>query len=126
MTPNARFTDFIKDITPSSTTTSNCISAHTSVRDALANDSEFKSRVKRVFLGGSYKRSTAIRPKTKDGKTERPDVDLYVVTDGSTWWNEPSELIDELYAALKQGMDGAWNYQNQSRTLRDSAFNEQS
>ncbi|MEM1154828.1 MAG: hypothetical protein AAGI44_11865 [Pseudomonadota bacterium] len=102
MTPNARFTEFIKDITPSETTVANCKSAHTSVRTALLGDEEFKKRVKRIFLGGSYKRSTAIRPKKKGDSTERPDVDLYVVVDGNPWSVEPAELMDELYAALNR------------------------
>ena len=102
MTPNARFTEFIRDITPSSTTMSNCQSAHKSVREALLNDEKFKGQAKRIFLGGSYKRSTAIRPKKKNGSTERPDVDLYVVVDGYPWYSDPSALIDELYAALNR------------------------
>lgn len=105
MTPNARFTEFVKDITPSETTVSNCKSAHTSVRKALLKDDEFKGRVKRVFLGGSYKRYTAIRPRTKNGSTERPDVDLYAVVDGTPWDSDPVELMDELYAALNRARD---------------------
>jgi predicted nucleotidyltransferase len=102
MTPNARFNDFIKDITPSSTTVSNCQSAHKDVRTALLKDDLFKDKIKRIFLGGSYKRSTAIRPRMKNGSTERPDVDLYVVVDGSPIFSEPSELMDELYSALNR------------------------
>ena len=102
MTPNARFTEFISDITPSQTTVTNCQSAHQGVRKALLNDGQFKNKVKRVFLGGSYRRSTAIRPRTKQGSTERPDVDLYVVVDGSPWDSDPAEFIDELYAALNR------------------------
>lgn len=105
MTPNARFTEFIKDITPSETTVSNCQSAHANVRKALLGDEKLKSQVKRVFLGGSYKRSTAIRPKTKNGSTERPDVDLYAVVDGSPWDSEPAALMDDLYAALNRARD---------------------
>lgn len=105
MTPNARFTEFIQDITPSGTTVSNCQSAHTNVRKALLNDEKFKDQVKRVFLGGSYKRSTAIRPKIKNGSTERPDVDLYVVVDGGPWESDPAALMDDLYAALNRARD---------------------
>lgn len=102
MTPNARFSEFIKDITPSETTVANCKSSHTSVRMALLNDDEFRERVKRVFLGGSYKRSTAIRPRKKGETTERPDVDVYVVVDGNPWFADPAALMDELYAALNR------------------------
>ena len=102
MTPNARFAEFIADITPSRTTVRNCQGAHQSVRKALLEDEEFKDQVERVFLGGSYRRSTAIRPRTKQGSTERPDVDLYVVVDGSPWNSDPAELVDELYGALNR------------------------
>ena len=102
MTPNARFIEFITDITPSQTTVTNCQKAHQSIRKALLNDEKFKHKVRRVLLGGSYKRSTAIRPRTKQGSTERPDVDLYAVVDGNPWNSDPTALIDELYAALNR------------------------
>ena len=102
MTPNARFNEFIADITPSQTTVTNCQNAHKSVRTALLKDEQFKDMVKRVFLGGSYRRSTAIRPKTKQGSMERPDVDLYAEVSGSPWSSDPAKLIDELYAALNR------------------------
>ena len=97
MTPNARFTDFIKDITPSPTTNARSASAHNAVRDALTSDSKYKNEVIRTFLAGSYKRKTAIRPVTKGGDTERPDVDIYVVAKGSTWSKSPSDLIEVMY-----------------------------
>lgn len=84
---------------------SNSKSAHENVRKALKSDDEFKGYVKRVFLGGSYIRSTAIRPKTKQGSTERPDVDLYVVVDGSPWTEDPSVWIDRLFNALNRARD---------------------
>ena len=42
MTPNARFTDFIKDISPSPTTNARSASAHNAIRDALRSDSKYK------------------------------------------------------------------------------------
>lgn len=102
MTPNARFQDFIRDITPSATTMANSKSAHESVRQALKSDEGFKGKFKRIFIGGSYKRSTAIRPKKKQDSTERPDVDLYVVVDGNPWFEDPEAWIDELYYTLRR------------------------
>ncbi|MFC3193220.1 nucleotidyltransferase [Marinicella sediminis] len=107
MTPNARFLEFIKDITPSATTNSRSVSAHTSVRDAITSDDDFKNEVKRTFLGGSYKRKTAIRPVKKGDDTERPDIDIYVVVNGSTSpassdYKTPDDLIEELYSALNR------------------------
>lgn len=100
MTPNARFNEFIVDINPSTTTNARSKSAHTSIRDALSADDAYKGNVIRDFLGGSYKRQTAIRPETKDGDTERPDVDIYVVVEGSPWTTTPEKLIDDLFNAL--------------------------
>ena len=102
MTPNSRFNDFIADITPSATTISNCKSAHEKVRKAILADDDFGSLAKRIFLGGSYRRSTAIRPRVKEGSSERPDVDLYVVVDGDPMFADPSELMDSLYEALNR------------------------
>ena len=100
MTPNVRFTDFIKDITPSTTTNTRSATAHHAVREALTSDDEYRDEVLRTFLGGSYKRKTAIRPVTKGSDTERPDVDIYVVVTGSYWTRTPHDLIEGLYAAL--------------------------
>ncbi|MEW8288096.1 MAG: hypothetical protein AB2697_19110 [Candidatus Thiodiazotropha endolucinida] len=102
MTPNARFNEFIKDITPSPTTDSRSSSAHISIRDTLCADETYKDEIIRTFLGGSYRRKTAIRPVTVNGDTERPDVDIYVVVKGSEWSSEPEDLIEDLYSALNR------------------------
>ena len=107
MTPNARFTEFITDITPSATTNARSASAHNSVRDALTADDTYKEDVIRTFLGGSYKRKTAVRPVTKNGDKERPDVDIYVVVKGSTSLfssdhKTPVDLTETLFSALNR------------------------
>ena len=89
MTPNARFNEFITDITPSATTNSRSISAHTSIRESLESDLQYKSNLIRTFLGGPYKRKAAIRPATIGGSTEHPDADIYVVVKGTEWSNSP-------------------------------------
>lgn len=100
MIPNARFTELIADINPSDTTNKRSKSAHNAIRDALWADETYKDNLIRDFLGGSYMRQTAIRPVTKDGDTDRPDVDIYVVVKGETWTTTPEELIDDLFNAL--------------------------
>ena len=102
MTPNSRFTEFITDINPSPTTNARSQSAHNSIRDALSADADYKDSLIRDFLGGSYKRQTAIRPATKGGDTDRPDVDIYVVVEGDAWTTTPEELIDDLFNALQR------------------------
>ena len=105
MTPNVRFTDFIADINPSRTTNDRSQSAHNSIRDALSTDEAYKDNLIRDFLGGSYKRQTAIRPVTKDGDTDRPDIDIYVVVKGDIWTTTPKALIDDLFNALDRNRE---------------------
>lgn len=102
MTPNARFIEFIKDITPSATTNARSKSAHTAIRNALISDEDYGESVLRTFLGGSYRRKTAIRPVAKGGDTDRPDVDIYVVVEGTTSTCSPSDLVNDLYNALNR------------------------
>lgn len=99
MTPNARFLEFLHDINPSDTTSQRSKSAHDTIRKALRADETYQDVLIDDFLGGSYRRDTAIRPVTKNGDTERPDVDIYVVVNNSTW-DSPADVIDALYAAL--------------------------
>ncbi len=105
MTPNARFTEFIADINPSPTTNARSKSAHNSIRDALSADETYKDNLIRDFLGGSYKRQTAIRPVTKDGDTGRPDVDIYVVVEGDAGTTMPEEVINDLFNVLHRNRE---------------------
>ena len=105
MTPNSRFTEFLSDIEPSTTTKSNSVSAHSSVSDALLEDEDFGPRADRILLGGSYRRNTAIRPRQKNGSLDRPDVDLYVVVDVPLHETTPSDEIEALYAVLNRSRE---------------------
>ncbi|MGA8475515.1 MAG: hypothetical protein WB681_10615 [Candidatus Cybelea sp.] len=104
MTPNARFTEFLQDIEPSATTTSQAISAHQSMRDFLAKHTALSKRHVKTFLSGSYKRCTSIRPRTEGGVTLRPDIDIIVVTDHGKD-DCPKGVLDELYTAIGDGYD---------------------
>ncbi len=84
MVPNARFTEFLADIEPSSTTTSNASSAHNGIRDYLSEHEEFRETWEDDFLAGSYARDTAIRPSNGNDRQDRPDVDIIVVTNYTT------------------------------------------
>lgn len=99
--PQVRFTDFLSDIEPSATTKSNASSAHTELRDFLKNEEDFKKYHVNTFLSGSYKRNTAIRPRSRNGETERPDVDIIVETT-HTCYDDPKEVVDLLYKTLKK------------------------
>ena len=114
MTPNARFTDFLKDIEPSATTKSNASSAHTTLRKALREDEQLKLHYKTDFLSGSYKRNTAIRPRVKNGSQERPDIDIVVVTNHSLA-DDPEEVVDLVYGAIKRA--GYSSVRRQARSI---------
>ena len=111
--PQARFDELLSDIEPSPTTKSNASSAHTELRDFLKNDDEFKIYHLKTFLSGSYKRDTAIRPRTKNGQINRPDIDIIVVTNHTTD-DEPKEVVDLLYNTLQKKYS---NIRRQARSV---------
>ena len=100
MLPQARFDEFLKDIEPSPTTKSNASSAHTALREYLKGHDTFKEYHVDTYLSGSYKRDTAIRPNTKNGDTNRPDVDIIVETN-HTIEDDPNGVVDLLYTTLE-------------------------
>ena len=99
--PQARFDEFLRDIEPSRTTKSNASSAHWELRNFLKNDEDFKDYYQESFLSGSYKRETAIRPQVEEGQTERPDVDIIVVTN-HTINDDPKDVVDLLFKTLRK------------------------
>ena len=103
--PSARFHELLKDIEPSDTTTTRASSAHTRIRDHLRTQEGFKDRYVRSFLSGSYARDTAIRPQASADGTERPDVDIIVVTNFTTYDN-PDDVLAEVRKALEDDGNG--------------------
>lgn len=101
MVPHARFTELLAEIEPSATTKANASSAHTGIRNYLWNHPTFKSRMVHDYLSGSYRRDTAIRPRIKDGKLTRPDVDIIVVTN-HTMDDSPAAVVNELFWSLNK------------------------
>ncbi|NQT56413.1 MAG: nucleotidyltransferase [Desulfobacteraceae bacterium] len=99
MTPQARFKELLKDIEPSATTKANAKSVHNTLRSHLGGHEIFGEWLKDDFLSGSYKRDTAIRPRIKNGDSDRPDVDIIVVTYHDLS-DDPIEVVDLLYEAL--------------------------
>lgn len=103
--PNARFDELLKDIEPSRTTKSRASDAHTRIREHLEKQESFKDRYVDSFLSGSYARNTAIRPQTSADGTERPDVDIIVVTN-FTNVDSPDDVLDEVRSALEDDGNG--------------------
>jgi len=116
MITQKQFTDFLHDIEPSPTTKSYASSAHRALRKFLRKHSVFGKVHVDTFLSGSYKRDTAIRPATKEGEEERPDVDIIVVT-GHALSDEPKDVLDLLYQTLKEQYD---DIRKQARSVRIS------
>lgn len=99
MATNGQFEDFLRDIEPSPTTKKNCAEAHSVLRGFLRNHDIFSPWHADTFLSGSYRRDTAIRPKTEEGKIERPDVDIIVVTK-HTLNHKPADVLTLLMNTL--------------------------
>ena len=81
------------------TTKSNASSAHTKLRAILREDADFASLHKNTLLSGSYKRDTAIRPRIKNGESNRPDVDILVLTKHSLF-SSPVDAVDDVFDVL--------------------------
>jgi hypothetical protein len=104
MVTQKQFKDFLHDIEPSSTTKKKASAAHTTLRKFLREHTTFSEFHVDTFLSGSYRRDTAIRPVTKEGEEERPDVDIIVVTN-HTLNDEPKDVLNLLYRTLKEKYD---------------------
>lgn len=70
------FEDFLKEIRLTSNQVNELQQAHTTLRNRLVADEDLSKYIETTFLQGSYKRSTAVRPKNGN----RSDVDIVVVT----------------------------------------------
>jgi len=96
-----QFLDFLNDIEPSDTTKANASAAHTALRRFLREDDRLREHHVESFLSGSYKRNTSIRPRTKNGNVNRPDIDIIVVTN-HTLLDHPPDVVDLLYWTLRK------------------------
>jgi hypothetical protein len=114
MTQNSVFEDFLRDIEPSATTKAAASAAHSALRRFLAEHEDFRQVHRDTYLSGSYRRDTAIRPRTTEGEVERPDVDVITITN-HTLADNPGDVVDLLYRTLK---DGYANVRKQQRSVR--------
>ena len=96
-----QFTNFLQDIEPSATTKGYAKSGHEALRDYIEKHESYQNYHVRSFLTGSYKRNTAIRPKSSADEIERPDVDIIVVTN-HTLSDSPKVAVKLLYDCIKE------------------------
>ncbi len=106
------FGDFLAAIRLQGTHIDDLKVGHTTLRDRLLNDEELAPNIVSTFLQGSYRRATAIRPRS--GK--RSDVDVVVVTRLSMdEYPDPDEALDRFDTFLDKWY--ADKYERQGRSI---------
>ena len=99
------FTDFLSDIRPTKTQRKNLQEAHTRLRERLLGDEDRGPIIVSLFLQGSYRRSTSIRPLGG----EKPDVDVVVVTRFKRAdYPVADDVMDEFTAFMDNHYKGKW------------------
>lgn len=104
------FAEFLKEIRPTKAMREDLQKGHKTLRDRLNADEELKKCLVSDFLQGSYKRSTAIRPKGE----QRSDVDIIVVTKLSEEEYTPAKAMDVFKPFLDKYYEGKWRQQGRS------------
>lgn len=104
------FKEFLQEIRPTSNQRGDLQTGHKTLRDRLNADEVLKNFIISDFLQGSYKRSTAIRPKGD----RRSDVDIIVVTKLSEDEYTPAEAMDLFKPFLTKHYKGKWRQQGRS------------
>lgn len=104
------FNDFLKEIRLTTAQVNELKSAHTTLRERLMNDETLSKYIETTFLQGSYKRSTAVRPKNGN----RSDVDIVVVTKFDKDEYNPEEVLDVFEPFLEKYYEGKYRKQGRS------------
>lgn len=104
------FDSFLKEIRPTQNQRNDCKTGHETLRDRLHNDESLKDIVIDTFLQGSYRRSTAVRPKG-DSKS---DVDVIVVTNLDKNKYTPRKAMELFIPFLNKYYKGKWKTKGRS------------
>lgn len=107
---NSEFADFLTEIRPTANQRGEMKTAHATLRKRLRTDEKLGPVIHWDFLQGSYKRSTAVRPKA--GK--RSDVDIIIVTKLSEAEYTPEEGMALFEPFLDEYYEGKWRKQGRS------------
>lgn len=110
LTLKTYFIDFLREIRLTEAQISELKAAHNTLRNRLESDSELKNIVVGTFLQGSYKRSTAVRPKNG----QRSDVDIIIVTNLDKDTITPEEALDKFEPFLEKYYSGKYRKQGRS------------
>ncbi|MFO1055018.1 MAG: nucleotidyltransferase [Planctomycetota bacterium] len=104
------FATFLQDIRPTGPMRDDLKTGHQTLRARLNADEGLKKCLVSDFLQGSYKRSTAIRPKGD----RRSDVDIIVVTRLSEQEYRPAQAMALFEPFLEKHYKGKWRRQGRS------------
>ena len=114
------FTKFLKKIRPTKNQREKCQTGHQVLRDRLDEDANLKPILVGTFLQGSYRRSTAVRPKGEANL----DVDIIVVTRLNRLdYPDPDKAMDKFVPFLKKHYKGKYQRQGRSFGIELSAVN---
>lgn len=104
------FTEFLSNIRPTMNQRNEMKTGHTTLRQRLRSFESLKEIYVSDFLQGSYRRSTAIRPKGD----KRSDVDVIVVTNLKEADYTPQEAMNLFVPFLNTYYEGKWEFQGRS------------
>lgn len=104
------FKDFLIEIRPTEKQRSEMKSGHTTLRDRLRVHESLKEILISDFLQGSYRRSTAVRPKGDN----RSDVDVIVVTNLDESVYTPQAAMDLFKPFLEDHYKDKWKFKGRS------------
>jgi hypothetical protein len=104
------FASFLQEIRPTKAMRDDLKAGHRTLRERLNEDERLQKCLVSDFLQGSYKRSTAIRPKGD----RRSDVDIIVVTKLTESEYTPALAMDAFKPFLDEHYKGKWRQQGRS------------
>lgn len=107
---NTYFNDFLSNIRLTGNQVADCKKGHKVLRGRLSEDENLKDIIVSVFLQGSYKRSTAVRPLGES----RSDVDLIVVTNLDKDSISPGKALEKFRGFLHKWYEGKYKKQGRS------------
>lgn len=116
-TLDSKFRTFMTEIRPTNSQRDEMMSGHRRLRSRLKEDDDLKAILVTDFLQGSYKRSTAIRPKAD----KRSDVDVVVVTNLDEDEFTPEEAQKVFHPFLERHYKDKWEPQGRSLAITLSA-----
>jgi hypothetical protein len=104
------FNEFLREIRPTTNHTSDMMTGYKALRTRLLADEKLSPIIVSTFLQGSYRRSTAIRPRGGN----RADVDLVVVTNLKRDEYTPQQAMDLFVPFLNKHYAEKWEPQGRS------------